>query len=327
MEINFGIVTKYISERGFGFVTPITEKSNKKGFFFHIKTVKKHDALLASQLEENQENKPLTFWFQAEETAKGRQVSGILKPSIVDKQHHSLFSDISLEFESIWKDTKKSLPLWIHEASKSSFGTEQTQKWVSLRESLEQKEQEKLAEAARREEASLKFWLQAPETSKDKQVSNMPESSNSSFGSEQTQKRVTLRESLEQKEQERLAEAARELEAEIQELLKKDARKKDTILQQQQIEEEEFAALVEEIRPFGFTHSSQVSNYIRDNQLGRKYRHISGVVRIEQDGSSWDFNGGFPKKIYAQLCSELGLSSKRTNARVVGFKSYSEILG
>ena len=91
------------------------------------------------------------------------------------------------------------------------------------------------------------------------------------------------------------------------------------------IKENEFRLLVEEMRPLGFTRSKDVSWYIVNNQLGYKYKHISGVVKMEMDGNTWDFNGGFPQKIYAQLCEELGLHSQHTRAHVVGFDSYKNI--
>ncbi|WP_337077207.1 hypothetical protein [Aeromonas dhakensis] len=76
---------------------------------------------------------------------------------------------------------------------------------------------------------------------------------------------------------------------------------------------------------FAFTHSSQVSHYIVSNRLGYKYKNISGVLQMELDGTTWDFKGGFPPKIYAKLCDELGLSNSGTRARAVAFESFGNI--
>lgn len=76
---------------------------------------------------------------------------------------------------------------------------------------------------------------------------------------------------------------------------------------------------------FAFTHSSQVSHYIVSNRLGYKYKNISGVLQMEFDGTTWDFKGGFPPKIYAKLCDELGLSNSGTRARAVAFESFDNI--
>lgn len=93
---------------------------------------------------------------------------------------------------------------------------------------------------------------------------------------------------------------------------------------QEDIEEKEFEQLVAEIRPLGFTESKNVSRYIMNNRLGDKYKHISGVIKMEQDGNTWDFKGGFPTRIFARLCSELDLNNQNSRARVVGFTPFKD---
>jgi len=94
---------------------------------------------------------------------------------------------------------------------------------------------------------------------------------------------------------------------------------------QQQIEDNEFEQLVAEMTPLGFTHSSQVSSYIMRNKLGYKYKNISGIVTMAQDGREWDFKGGFPPSVYAKLCSKLDLDNEGSHARVVDFNSFKKI--
>lgn len=91
------------------------------------------------------------------------------------------------------------------------------------------------------------------------------------------------------------------------------------------IEHEEFELLVDEMESQDFTMSGQVSNYIISNRLGDKYKHISGILEMENNGSSWKFNGGFPPKIYAMLCERLNLGNKGTEARVVGFTPFKDL--
>ncbi len=108
----------------------------------------------------------------------------------------------------------------------------------------------------------------------------------------------------------------------------KDAKHEKLIQEQKaqlEIEGKEFRQLVAEIAPLGFTLSRQVSKYIIANRLGNKYRNISGVVEMAKDGDTWKFNGGFPPKIYAELCAELGLDNQGTRARAVGFQSFREL--
>ena len=87
----------------------------------------------------------------------------------------------------------------------------------------------------------------------------------------------------------------------------------------------ELYRLVQEVEAQGFQSSSDLSSYIRKNQLGYKYPNISGVVTMRSNGTSWDFKGGFPPKVYRILCTILGLSNNGSRARAVGFKSYASL--
>lgn len=89
----------------------------------------------------------------------------------------------------------------------------------------------------------------------------------------------------------------------------------------------EFQALVEEMRPLGFTKSAQVSKYIIERQLWNKYSNISGILIMERDGDQWPFVGGFPPEIYARLCEALGLGNEGTSAKPVNFVSFSDLQG
>jgi len=92
-------------------------------------------------------------------------------------------------------------------------------------------------------------------------------------------------------------------------------------------EADELEKLLVEMRSLKFTHSKQLSNYIVKHQLGCRYRNISGIVRMEESGTEWDFNGGFPSDIYRIICTELDLHSQGTSARVIQFRSYRELSG
>ena len=76
------------------------------------------------------------------------------------------------------------------------------------------------------------------------------------------------------------------------------------------------------MRPLNFTHSKQLSAYIVKHQLGYRYPNISGIVRMEEAGTEWDFHGGFPPDIYKVICMELNLDNQRTSARPVSFTPF-----
>lgn len=81
--------------------------------------------------------------------------------------------------------------------------------------------------------------------------------------------------------------------------------------------------LISEVEELGFTCSSELSRYIRENRLGYKYRHISGIVTMENNRNTWQFKGGFPPNIYRIVCNILDLGNRGSYARVVGYQSYS----
>lgn len=112
---------------------------------------------------------------------------------------------------------------------------------------------------------------------------------------------------------------------ERQALARRQEQERAEAVKRAQLEDAEFKALVEEVSAKGFTESKQVSSYIMANKLGRKYRHISGILELERGEDTWQYHGGFPPHIYARLCDALGLGQKPSDARVAGFKAFSDL--
>ncbi len=92
-----------------------------------------------------------------------------------------------------------------------------------------------------------------------------------------------------------------------------------------ELQARELSALISEMTGKGFKYSKELSRYIIKNQLKQKYPNISGVVKMEKSGEQWDFSGGFPKRVYGIVCSELDLSDQGTTAKAVGFTSFKEM--
>lgn len=89
--------------------------------------------------------------------------------------------------------------------------------------------------------------------------------------------------------------------------------------------EEEFESLVIEMASKGFTKSKQVSRYIVENRLGNKYQNISGVLKMSNGMDTWDFHGGFPPNIYAELCRRLNLTNEVSGAIPGEFVSFKDL--
>lgn len=91
------------------------------------------------------------------------------------------------------------------------------------------------------------------------------------------------------------------------------------------VEQFELYSLIIEIEQLEFDTTSQLSNHIAKNKLGFKYPHISGVVTMKKQSTTWNFKGGFPPKIYRIICTALRLSRQVANAKLINFRSYASM--
>ncbi len=83
----------------------------------------------------------------------------------------------------------------------------------------------------------------------------------------------------------------------------------------------EFWALVRECRALGFTESSEVTEYIMENNLGEKYKHIAGDLYLSNNRGSWTYPGISPE-YYGKLCCELNLN-RVSRARLDDFRPFA----
>lgn len=72
------------------------------------------------------------------------------------------------------------------------------------------------------------------------------------------------------------------------------------------IEQAEYDRLLQEVKAQHLRSPGELSQYIVRYKLGRKYPHISGLVKFKRGEKTWNFEGGFPRHIYAKLCEDLG---------------------
>ncbi len=264
MSTDFGVVSNYISERGFGFVRGLL-LGNSSEVFFHIKTIKKTDPQLAERLASDPSSEDLHFWFETEVTPKGTQVRVILSPEQIRRGAITDPTRLIERIEFHWRNFGRQKPSWLDDVTSDLVGRDRADELSLERSRLEAEEQKKR---------------------------------------ELERKEFEARAAIEQERRQRQRNAERA---------------------QEQLEEDEFQNLVAEMTQLGFTHSSQVSNHIVSRRPGYKYKNISGILQMELDGTTWNFKGGFPPKIYARLCEELGLSNNGTRARAVAFESFGNI--
>ncbi|MEP2650892.1 MAG: hypothetical protein ABJH06_02770 [Paraglaciecola sp.] len=272
MNIDFGYVKKYISDRGFGFVTHTFLSGRQSEAFFHIKNVKKTRADLVDKLVNMKSTDLIWFWYDTEITNKGEQVNNILKSNTIHDLDIDNLPTIIDKVEVIWTDVSSNIPAWLQEVTVDLLGIGKAEEFSLKRNALK----------------------------------------------EEARKIEKKRQKKEKKVEKKIQKKNRKIEKKERKRLKKKTLQKD-------IEEKEFENLVAEMKDLGITKSKHVSQYIMRNKLGYKYKNISGVVKMEQDGTVWDFKGGFPSTIYARLCRELGLGNQGTRTKVLSFKAFKDL--
>lgn len=283
MNIDFGIVKKYFSDRGFGFVTHTFLSGHQSEVFFHIRNVKKTRSDLAEKLANDESVDTIYFWYETENTSKGEQVRNVLKSDAIHNMDIDNLPSIIEQVEITWSDVDATIPAWLREVTVDLVGVDRAKEIDLERDALE-RERRELEEKERKEREAVQKMEDAKREKRRKERKALLE--------------------IEKVKTQKLNE-----EQKIQE----------------EVEEKEFEELVAEMKPLGITESREVSRYIMNNRLGYKYKNISGIVKMEQNGTSWHFKGGFPPIIYARLCEELGLSNQGTRARVVGFKAFKDL--
>lgn len=268
MNLIFGVVEKYVSDRGFGFVTNELPGGDGESYFFHIKTIKKSRPDLVAGLEDENGT---WFWYTLEESPKGKQAIPLDQRQWNARKQET--ERMVEQIEQIWTRAG-ALPSWLDQVTCEVLCADRATQLNQERE---------LLEAERRRMAEEQRKLQEAEI---------------------------------------LARKAK-LEADRATRLAEEEAKRAQVAAMEAAEEEEFKALVAEIAALGFTQSSQLSTYIRRNQLGYRYKKISGLLTMESEGRQWKFEGGFPPKIYARLCEEIGFKKRiDPNSRPVAFESF-----
>ncbi|WP_069789413.1 cold-shock protein (plasmid) [Cyanobacterium sp. IPPAS B-1200] len=287
MRIDFGNIKSYNSDRGFGFISGTFVNPHGK-VFFHIKKIKAKNLEVAHKLDNGENFSELNLWYEMEKTQKGEQVKECwLDKNEIPENYANELSSLILKVENIWKNIDLSEPNWLDSITLDLVGASRKHELSLQRDKLK----------SQRKKVNEK-WQRIIEATQLKQIKFQQEKESQEI-EYQTQVRVPEQET-------------------IQRLIDKYNVNID--------EARELYQLLEEMRPKGFTYSNQLSKYIVRHKLGYKYKHISGILKMELEGDQWDFDGGFPPHIYSIICQELKLGNQKTKARPGTFTPYKSIL-
>lgn len=288
MSISLGKVERYIEDKGFGFITPcFMNDLDLNSIFFHIKTVSTPDVVKSLE-SEGYLKEPCFVWYTYTKTPKGYAVTSVLDIKDVRDKASQKNKRWEEHLRTVWGSLKSVKPEWLELATQGVMGQEAVH---TLKAALAMKEEE--ANRLRVIEEQNKL-LKAETVSVDAYNELLDEL-------------TLLKEQVKNVQQER------------------DAIKStwESALSDQAFYELEL--LVREVKQQRFTQSHEISKYIVKNRLGDKYRHLSGVLEMENDERSWGFDGGVSPKYYAQLCEKLELDNKNTRSWVSKFTPYKDL--
>jgi cold shock CspA family protein len=157
MEVEFGHVQEYNTERGFGFVSRTFRNANqrhKKNVWFHIKKIKCDYPNLAKELDAGSFAN-INFWYEVDTSDREKVGKVWLDPKdIPQQQRDSLFSHI----EQLWCNPINALPEWLDSITIAVVGEVRKDELKKLydeqiRKRNKVKEQEQIQRQSRHEQA------------------------------------------------------------------------------------------------------------------------------------------------------------------------------
>lgn len=350
MEIELGYIKDY-KEKGFGFFSRTFQKPRQK-VWFHISKVKLNYPELAKKLDSGS-YLGVKVWYEVGKVGDKEQAIQIWldSQSIPEEKRGELIQFI----EDIWSNTSSdSLPNWLNKATLDLVGesrrTELLRNYdlalkrrtdaeggISHKDNVSKEDDWSVhpavtllrIQAARRKNAGDSV-LGNSTTSKDSEGNISYKNDVSKEDGRSVHPAVALRRM--QAERRRSArdlglghlttsnENIKEEDLRIGEISRLARKYRLT-----NAAAEEFHQLLVEMRPLEFKRSNQLSHYIMRNNLGLKYKNISGILRMEHGGEEWDFHGGFSPGIYRIICQELKLGNQGTQTRTVKFTPFKDI--
>ena len=157
MEVEFGQVQEYNTERGFGFVSRTFRNANqrhKKNVWFHIKKIKCDYPNLAKELDAGSFAN-INFWYEVDNSDREKVGKVWLEPKdIPQQQRDNLFSHI----EQLWCNPINVLPEWLDSITIAVVGEVRKDELKKLydeqiRKRNKVKDQEQIQRQSRHEQA------------------------------------------------------------------------------------------------------------------------------------------------------------------------------
>lgn len=335
MEIEFGYIKKYKIEKGFGFLSRTFKNPNEK-VWFHISKVKSKYPELAQKLDSGS-CLGVKIWYEIGNVNGRDQAIEIWleSQSIPDDKRNELIKFV----EDIWSEiSMQSSPKWLHKITIDLVGEARKNELLNNHLIANKKQEDQKIKRYKDNEPNGDDWDSHPllryrkmkEERRKRRENISLEYSVPRSGETKGRGLSPLLEIVVPTKEATLFRGTEHLNNNNKSSNGKDSRIDEVgrLARRYRLtnaEAEEFHQLLVEMRPLGFKRSKQLSKYIVDNKLGLKYKNISGILRMEYEGETWDFRGGFPPGIYRIICKELELGNQGTKARPVKFTPFKDI--
>lgn len=124
MTIDFGSIRSY-NPKGFGFVSHTFSNPNQQ-VFFHIKKIRQDYPDLSQKLDNGEVIETISFWYEIEDTQRGKAVSRIwLNVDKIPQTYRNELNNFIQTVESIWDDLSISIPSWLDSLTRDLLGPNQ----------------------------------------------------------------------------------------------------------------------------------------------------------------------------------------------------------
>jgi cold shock CspA family protein len=124
MNVEFGIVTRYFSDRGFGFVSRELSGTQQDVIFFHISTLEKSFPELANAVKSQGDDETTFFWYETGSSPKGPQVVDTLDYEDIISLPKNDFIRVVEKLKTLWKNLSFQLPEWMIQVAKNTLSPE-----------------------------------------------------------------------------------------------------------------------------------------------------------------------------------------------------------
>lgn len=125
MDIEFGIVTRYFSNRGFGFVSRELGGANQEQVFFHISVLEQRFPELANAIKSQGDDEATFFWYEVGRSTKGPLVVDAFDYDDVTSFPSDDFLKVMTRLKSLWMNLDFQLPDWMVQVAKNTLSSEQ----------------------------------------------------------------------------------------------------------------------------------------------------------------------------------------------------------